>query len=102
MTKEEVVSQVAQEAGCTKVLAARVLRSTLDLITRELAAGGSVRFSGFGVFKTQRRSPRTGRDLSSDSPVPIPGRTVPVFKPGKGLLSAVSDPAKGGVFHSDD
>ena len=54
-----------------------------------LAAGGSVSIAGFGTFESRRREARTGRNPATGELVAVAARTVPVFKPSRGLRDRV-------------
>ena len=65
--------------------------ATLTAIGRQLAAGGEVRITGFGNFKTQKRPARTGRNPQTGEPLMIEEKVLPKFAPGKTLKDAVSE-----------
>ena len=46
--------------------------------------------AGFGTFKTAKRAARTGRNPQTGAELKIPARTVPSFKAGAALKSAVN------------
>ncbi|MCL4672813.1 MAG: integration host factor subunit beta [Sphingomonadaceae bacterium] len=54
-----------------------------DEITNRLVDGGRVELRGFGAFSTRAREARQGRNPRTGEPVPVPGKRVPYFKPGK-------------------
>ena len=54
-----------------------------------LADGEKVQIIGFGTFEPRERAPRTGRNPKTNTPVPIPAKRVPFFKPGKPLKKMV-------------
>lgn len=89
MTREEIVSRVAQEAGISKVKAAQALSSVLSSITDALREGDRVTFVGFGSFFTTERAARRGRNPQTGEEIQIPATTVPRFKPSKQLRGAV-------------
>ena len=86
MTKEEIVAVVAAHAGIPKTESGAIIDAFLDTITDALELGEEVRLGGFGVFEVQCRNARTGRNIKNNTPVYIPARKRPAFKPGKQLL----------------
>ncbi|RKZ32076.1 integration host factor subunit alpha, partial [bacterium] len=62
MTKDELVTNVAKKANMPKTHVNKVIRATLDEITKALKKGDKVSFVGFGTFTTARRAARTGRN----------------------------------------
>ncbi len=90
MNKTELITAAAESAGISKRDAERVLNAALDAITAELAAGGRVQLSGFGIFQTKSRQARVGRNPKTMESIRIPAAQVPVFKAGKALKDAVA------------
>ncbi|ANS80630.1 DNA-binding protein HU [Serinicoccus hydrothermalis] len=65
----------------------------MDIVLREVAAGGSVGISGFGTFEQVERAPRTGRNPRTGESVPIAGTRTPRFRPGSTFKEVVGDPS---------
>lgn len=86
MTKENIISIVAAEAGVTKRLSGEVIESFLNTVTRALESGEDVKLAGFGTFEIKCRSARTGRNMHTGEQVPIPARKRPAFTPSEQLL----------------
>lgn len=89
MNKKEMVRELSRRTHMTKAEASDALNAVLSIISEELSAGGKVQISGFGNFESCLRAAKVGRDPHTNTPVLIPPRFVPVFKPGKSLKSAV-------------
>lgn len=85
MTKQDLISKIAQDTGLTRITSEAALESIIDGIFTALARGESVTLTGFGTFSAPPREaaskhdPRTGRRRA----IPA-GRTVR-FTPGKPL-----------------
>ena len=90
MTKNELVSVVADKAKMTKNAAASAVDATFDAITSTLKRGGEVKIMGFGNFRVVRRAAREGRDPRTGNPVQIKAARRPRFSAGKGLKAAVN------------
>lgn len=91
MTKSELIDQIA---SLHPDLAVRdvenAVRLILDDITETLAQGGRIEIRGFGSFSLHFREPRMGRNPKTGDPVPLDGKHVPHFKPGKELREQVN------------
>jgi len=94
MTKDELVARVANAAGMPKTHVNKVIKATLDEITKCLKKGDKVSFVGFGTFKTAKRAARTGRNPQTGAKIKIPATVVPKFSAGKSLKQAVSKKRK--------
>lgn len=94
MNKAELVQAVRERCEPDdfrlKASAARAVDAVFDVIQEQVAAGGEVGISGFGVFKAVEKAPRTGRNVRTGEAVAIPAKTVPVFKPGTGFKRDVA------------
>lgn len=90
MNKHELVAKIAKDIGGTKAMAAQVVDSVIDGITKALKKGDSVTFVGFGTFKTANRKARTARNPQTGAMIKIPKRKAVRFVAGKALKSAVN------------
>ena len=90
MNKSDLVSAIADNSGLSKADAARALEATTSAISGALASGNSVAITGFGSFLVRARAARTGRNPQTGAALKIPARTVPSFKAGAALKSAVN------------
>lgn len=90
MTKQELVSKMAEDAGVSKKAAEDALNSFMSSVKGALSSGGSVSLVGFGTFGVSARAARTGRNPQTGAEIQISARNVPTFKAGKGLKEAVN------------
>jgi integration host factor subunit beta len=68
-----------------------------------LLANERVEIRGFGRFSLHFRPPRMGRNPKTGEPVPLAGKHVPHFKPGKELRERVNgEECELGVEDDDD
>lgn len=90
MTKSELIRRIAHKqpllAGRDVELAVNAM---LEHMTACLAAGGRIEVRGFGSFSLNFRRGRVGRDPRTGTPVALPSKYVPRFKPGKALRERV-------------
>ena len=87
MTKAELVDQVAARIDLTKRDTEIIVDTILDSIAHALTTptDGKVELRGFGSFRVRRRNARRGRNPQDGTPVQVPAKRVPYFKPGKEL-----------------
>jgi DNA-binding protein HU-beta len=85
MTKAELISKIAEDAGITKVAAVSALDSFLDSVTKTLKKGDKVTLVGFGTFSISRRAARTGRNPFNGETIKIKAKNVAKFKASKEL-----------------
>lgn len=89
MNKADLVDRVASRTGQTKVAVAAAVEATMATIVETVAQSEAVTLSGFGTFEPKERRARTGRNPRTGDAVPIPPKTVPVFRPGNVFKDAV-------------
>jgi len=89
MTKAELISVIAKEAGITKASAAKTLESYVATVAKELKKNGKLGLVGFGTFSVVKRKAREGRNPQTGATIKIPAKKVVKFKPGKELSDKV-------------
>lgn len=94
MNKADLIAQVAEEAGLTKVQAENAINSFTGAVSQSLADGDAVTLVGFGTFSVSERAARTGRNPQTGATLKIAARRVPKFTAGKALKESVDKPAK--------
>jgi DNA-binding protein HU-beta len=90
MTKNELITAVADSSRITKTDAAKAVEATFDIITGALKQGTEVKLIGFGTFTVVDRKAREGRNPRTGQPVMIAASKAPKFSAGKGLKDAVN------------
>ncbi len=94
MTKSELIAQLAAENPHLRQPDVELIVATIfDEITAALARGDRVELRGFGAFSAKRRDARTGRNPRTGAAVPVAGKAVPYFKPGKELRERINGAA---------
>ena len=66
------------------------VKGLLEKMSQELASGNRIEIRGFGSFSLHFRAARMGRNPKSGDAVPLRGKYVPHFKPGKELRERVN------------
>ena len=90
MTKAELISAVAAEAGLKKVEAEKAVAAFIATVTAALKKGDKLSLVGFGTFSTAKRAARKGQNPQTGKKINIAAATVPKFKAGKSLKEAVN------------
>ena len=89
MTKAELIAVMADDAGISKVAAAKALDSYVTNVAKELKKAGRLGLVGFGTFSVVKRKARTGRNPQTGDKIKIAGKKVVKFKAGKMLADKV-------------
>lgn len=89
MTKAELISVIAEEAGITKASASKALESYVNTVAKELKKSGKLGLVGFGTFSVVMREAREGRNPQTGDIIKIPAKKVVKFKPGKELSDKI-------------
>ena len=83
VSKGQLIDDLAEVQGITKVAAAANIDAILNLIRGAAAAGDKVIIQGFGTFEMKTRAARTGRNPRTGLPVEIAATTTLSFKAAK-------------------
>ena len=89
LTKQDVISSVAEKAELTKKQAGIAVDALLDTVKGALANGDSVGLIGFGTFEVRKKAARDGRNPVTQEVIHIPAKNVPAFGAGKQLRESV-------------
>ncbi len=76
------------------------VKSLLEKMSQELASGERIEVRGFGSFSLHFRATRMGRNPKYGGAVPLRGKYVPHFKPGKPLRERFNNAEHGSVTGS--
>lgn len=89
MRKADLVNQVSETTGISKVEVLVTIEQTLQCIQQSLISGEPVYIRGFGSFIPKKRNAKMGRNIKKGGAVHIPSHYIPQFKPGKEFKQAV-------------
>jgi len=90
MTKDELVSWMAKEAGVTKKAAAAALNAFVKAIHASLKKkGGKIRIADLGTFVVAHRKARNGVSPQTGKKIKIAAANVPRFRASSSLKKAV-------------
>ena len=89
MNKAELVADVAERMGESKLKAEEAVNAVFEALTQALKKGDEVRLPAFGVFEVKDTLARTARNPQTGAEVKVPAGKKVRFKPGKALKDAV-------------
>lgn len=90
MTKAEIVSRVAGNAGLTKREADNALDAVVAAITDALGSEGRVRLDGLGVFDVVQRGAKAGRNMLTGARIEVPAHKAVRFRPTPALKAKIA------------
>ena len=90
MTKSDIIREVSEGTGLTKVEIEAVLNGIINSISESLKRGERVDLRGFGTFIVKRRSARDARNPATREIVQLQERHIPAFKVSKILKEVVN------------
>jgi DNA-binding protein HU-beta len=90
MHKNDFIKAVSRETGVSQGEVARILNSSLDLITRTLANNEKVVLTGFGTFEIRHRSERRGVNPQTGKSIVINATSTPGFTASHSLKAAAT------------
>ena len=90
MTKSDIIKEVAEGTGLTKVEIEAVLNGVIHSILESLKRGERVDLRGFGSFIVKQRAAREARNPATREIVKLKERYIPAFKVSKILKNIVN------------
>ena len=91
MIKQNIVDNVSENTGLTKVEVEAVLNESFSQIINALSKNERIELRGFGTFSVKHRMPKKARNPSTGDPVYLAERYVPTFKPSQLMKKSVND-----------
>ena len=90
VTRAHLGEAVYQEVGLSRNESTDLLETVLNLMTKSLVEGETVKISSFGSFSVRQKGERIGRNPKTGEEVPILPRKVLVFRPSQVLKSQIN------------
>ena len=90
MTKADIVNEVSNMTGLSKVEVEVVIEGVLASISDSLKKGERVDLRGFGSFIIKQRAAREARNPATNEVVRLKERFIPAFKVSKILKENVN------------
>ena len=91
MIKQNIVDNVSENTGLTKVEVEAVLNESFSQIINALSRNERIELRGFGTFAVKHRMPKKARNPATGDPVYLAERYVPTFKPSQLMKKSVND-----------
>ncbi len=94
MNKQEIIANIAETHGLTKVVAKQIFEQVFDDIVASMmssSSDGKFKVPSFGTFKIDERKARIGRNPRNGDPMSIPSKNVLKFKISKTLSDKIND-----------
>jgi DNA-binding protein HU-beta len=89
--KGDVIDALSKDLdGASKKQVGEFVDAFIELVTKTVAKGGEVSFTGFGKFGSSKRAARNGRNPATGATIKIPAAVVPKFSAGKAFKDAVN------------
>ena len=88
-TKAQIIAQIADDAGLTKVQATAALTSLVDMAYKGAKSKDGFTIPGIGKLIKQRRKARWGRNPATGDKIKIKAKTVLKFRIAKAAKDAV-------------
>ena len=92
LTKAQIIENVAEENGFTRIKSVETIEIMLELIKSTLASGEDVLISGFGKFCVKKKSERRGRNPATGQDMMLPPRKVVTFQCSGKLREKINVP----------
>jgi DNA-binding protein HU-beta len=90
VNKAELVADVAERMGDSKLKAEEAINAVLEAMTAALKRGEDIRLPAFGVFDVKETAERIARNPQTKEEVTVPAGRKARFKPGKALKDALN------------
>jgi integration host factor subunit alpha len=91
LTKAELADRLFDHVGLNKREAKDMVEAFFEEIRLSLAAGDTVKLSGFGNFQLRDKPQRPGRNPKTGEEIPIAARRVVTFHASQKLKGMVED-----------
>ncbi|MCU0609819.1 MAG: integration host factor subunit beta [Chitinispirillaceae bacterium] len=93
VTKKDLVEQIAEKTGLTRVDTKIIVECFLDAISRALQTGTNIEIRKFGRFKIKNKKARRARNPRTNEYINVAAGYKPVFEASKELKKRLNDAA---------
>ncbi len=90
MNKTQLIAEVAEKAGITKVQAANVVEAVFESISGAMAKNDKVQLIGFGTFAAKYHKAKVSKNPRTGEAINVPATYRPAFAAGKALKDQVA------------
>lgn len=90
MTKQDIVSKIAEKTGLDKAVVLTTVEAFMASVKESLIEDQeNVYLRGFGSFILKRRAKKTARNITQNTTMIIDEHNIPAFKPAKVFFEGV-------------
>jgi nucleoid DNA-binding protein len=93
ITKKDLVEQIAERTGLTRVDTKIIVECFLDAISKALEMGTNIEIRTFGRFKIKKKQARRARNPRTNQYINVAAGYKPVFEASKELKKRINDVA---------
>jgi len=83
MRRCDVINKIVSRTGITTADVKEVVVAFVAVVKNEVAKGNRIDIREFGSFQPKRHAAKKCRDIGRGTPMVIPERLMPAFKPSK-------------------
>jgi integration host factor subunit beta len=95
MTKADLINQISEKAGITRVKAETVVNTIFDSMIEALMRDDRIEIRGFGSFVNRQYGAYQGRNPRTGEIINVGEKKLPFFKVGKELKEDVNKKSSG-------
>jgi len=93
VTKKDLVEQIAERTGLTRVDTKIIVECFLDSVSQALQNGTNIEIRRFGRFKIKKKRARRARNPRTNQYIQVAAGFKPVFESSKDLRKRINDAA---------
>jgi nucleoid DNA-binding protein len=93
ITKKDLVEQIAERTGLTRVDTKIIVECFLDAVSKALEMGTNIEIRTFGRFKIKKKQARRARNPRTNQYINVSAGYKPVFEASKELKKRINDVA---------
>lgn len=90
MTKSDIAEKIQEKTGFTKKESIELMEAAFSIMKDTIAAGETLKISGFGSFIVKKKWDRRGRNPQTAEEITIEARSVLTFKPSNMLRDEIN------------
>jgi len=94
MTKVDIVREISNETGVSKVDVLNTVEKFIDVVKGTLVKNQNVTLNGFGTFLIKQKAQKPARNIKKNTTVIIPAHKTVAFKPSKLFVAKVKENVK--------
>lgn len=93
VTKKDLVEQIAERTGLTRVDTKIIVECFLDAVSQALQSGTNLEIRKFGRFKIKKKQARRARNPRTNQFINVSAGYKPVFEASRELRKRINDAA---------